>query len=110
MTQPEAAAILSEVRSLKAELHRRVGASPFLEWVQRLSIIALVAVATWLWGHETRLDDHQLRLALIETTSFSAEDGRALERVITKELAALREAVGEIHRSVAVLQVRDAER
>jgi len=41
----------------------------FWDWLMKLSAVAVVAISSFIWGHESRLDDHSTRLALIEQSS-----------------------------------------
>jgi hypothetical protein len=58
----------------------------FWDWLTKLSTVGVVAIASFLWGHESRLDGHAIRLALIEQTRFTGADGSNLKESITHDL------------------------
>ena len=58
----------------------------FWDWLTKISTVGVVAIASFLWGHHTRLDDHTVRLALIEQTRFTGVDGSNLKESITHDL------------------------
>jgi hypothetical protein len=110
MTDDQTAAL---IHAEFAKIRESFKPHKFWDWLTKIAVVATVAIASFIWGHEARLDDHTVRLALIEQTRFTGADGSKLKDSITDdlrhELDGIKTELKTISERLATLEAKSGE-